>query len=786
MAEKVASLYAEVTAETKDAEQNLKGFKGSLDEAGGGATGMAGMVTSAAGMIGIAIAAITATALTMKQVFDFGAEGAQILQIRSVFEMLMGSVEAAPGILQQIQAATQGTVNELELMANTNKLLTGTEGDLQKALADNVPQLWAIANAASDMNPQLGTAAEMFAKITAAIQSGRATSLAQIGIAVKTSEVYGEYGAAVDKTGAALSKEQQQQALLNAVLEKGATVVAQAAGVNDQAADSIDRMNVALTDAGNSVKAVFAPGIAQAANSVTILLTSTEKINAALAQHNADVSKTAGSYQEYISEMKRAAAAAGQTVISSDAQRIALGNTRAMVGPLASSFQVLSAAEFDTLQSAEGITNAHQAMQPAMDAAKTGAEGLAEALPKVKAMQAAEEIRSAAAAAHALAVGQLAAAVASDALAAGLQGTIQEAMGSYSESMAGLVASQTNLTTQLEDALNRGWSPTSTKVMELNAQLTENQTQQAAAAAAMQAATAQMIYQQAAAGLDGQAALELARAMGVLSEQDYAVSTVIGALKTEFDANADSMISAAEGAGQYAASVEAMAKAVASLQAKGTPVTIDNIAKEMKALETTAAGGSTVDTVKAIAGAAPGLTEFAAGMVGLGESALPALENTNKAVDSIAKVPGVANPAATSVEGMVRPMDRAAKSASELAAAISKIKPVHVSVTINASSFESAITWIGKLRDAIIQLPAKKEINITVNAASGTGAPPPSPQPKKPPGAGGSMIVTPPTAEAQVETGAPINITNNIYNTLAAAILVQQQQDLLQRRIGAR
>jgi hypothetical protein len=320
--------------------------------------------------------------------------------------------------------------------------------------------------------------------------------------------------------------------------------------------------------------------------------------------------------------------------------------------------------------------------------------------------------------------------------------------------------------------------------MDLNAQLAENQSQQAAAAAAMQEATAQMIYQQAAAGLDAGASLELANAMGLLSEQDYSVASVVGILKTEFDANSDGMISAAEAARGYTKSIELMNKAVQNLQAAKMPITVDNIAKEMANLEGATAQGNTTETVKAIATAAPDLSAFSEGMDGIAEGSEKAADKTGDANTAIGATPNVAGPAATAIDGLNRALDPTAKLAGDLGTALKGIHNVSVHASANPESFQNAITWIHNLGAALDQLPASKTINVTVSAtASGTTTPPPS---SGPPTGGPKTAAESPPAGATTLTEAPVYITNNVYNPMAAAILAEQQWQLLQQRISSR
>lgn len=67
----------------------------------------------------------------------------------------------------------------------------------------------------------------------------------------------------------------------------------------------------------------------------------------------------------------------------------------------------------------------------------------------------------------------------------------------------------------------------------------------------MRPLTTELIYQQAAAGLDSAAALELARGLGLVDEKTYAATKKLQDLRTATDLNKDGMISAAEAANGF-------------------------------------------------------------------------------------------------------------------------------------------------------------------------------------------------------------------------------------------
>ncbi|MBN1535185.1 MAG: hypothetical protein JW908_00530 [Anaerolineales bacterium] len=171
-------------------------------------------------------------------------------------------------------------------------------------------------------------------------------------------------------------------------------------------------------------------------------------------------------------------------------------------------------------------------------------------------------------------------------LAAGISGQMGSAFDDYKGTIADLQKEEAELTAELEKAIRLGWSETSKKVTGLNNDLAANKAKQQEAAAAIKETTNALIYQQAAAGLDTYASLNLAKAMGVLSERDFAVASTIENLRQKFDDNADGMISASEGANTYASTVKQIVGALSRLDTAGTEVTVQSLTDELVKMTT--------------------------------------------------------------------------------------------------------------------------------------------------------------------------------------------------------
>lgn len=117
------------------------------------------------------------------------------------------------------------------------------------------------------------------------------------------------------------------------------------------------------------------------------------------------------------------------------------------------------------------------------------------------------------------------------------------------------------------------------ELQDLNDALEENKRLQEEAAKAIKDATTQMIYQTMAAGLDAETNLDLARKMGLISEQDYAIAYTMSMIQSEYDKNKDGAIDAAEAALGYNDAILVFTRVVTGLQSAGFDTTLDNMAK---------------------------------------------------------------------------------------------------------------------------------------------------------------------------------------------------------------
>lgn len=102
--------------ELRELEKDLGKTERATDKAG---SGFRSMAAAAAGMAAAAVAA----GVALKQGFDFAYAGAQLVATRERFDALTDSIGAGPGVLDDLRAATRGTVSDMELVASATDFM---------------------------------------------------------------------------------------------------------------------------------------------------------------------------------------------------------------------------------------------------------------------------------------------------------------------------------------------------------------------------------------------------------------------------------------------------------------------------------------------------------------------------------------------------------------------------------------------------------------------------------------------------------------------------------------
>ena len=152
---------------------------------------------------------------------------------------------------------------------------------------------------------------------------------------------------------------------------------------------------------------------------------------------------------------------------------------------------------------------------------------------------------------------------------------VKEAYDDYGAKLSDLQLDHDELLLKKQELLDQGWGPESEKIQAVNDKLAENEQKQKDVTTAMQGTLEQMLLNTAAAGLDAEAQLALARATGQIDEESYAALSAQQALKGQYDAG---LLTAQ----QYADNTMSLKDAIASLESKKVTITVDAILNEIR------------------------------------------------------------------------------------------------------------------------------------------------------------------------------------------------------------
>lgn len=486
---------------------------------------------------------------TFEKAFELGRQGAVFQQTTESFDGLLQKVGAAPDLLDQLRTASRGTVDDLTLMSSSLTLAAGAGDDFAKDLLNATPRLLEIAKASNKLNPTLGDTAFLFESIALGIKRGSPLILDNLGITVKLEEAYTEYAKTLGKAATELTSTEQKQALLNKVMAAGDTLIQQAGGSAAAATDDFDRLTASMENIGNEIKASLVPWLSRAAQALETLLTANRKFIEATKEHGAQVAATAGSYEEYAAEMERALKVQGlSTQLTEDGLRV-FAATGSGLRDVTAQYGVFSRGMYEAYLMANNLQGAYDGV----------AGGQARMNLTTEQVIAAQERLSQTTAELTEEQKKYLAELDKIALQAGLAGQIANAWDEYKQKSIEVRQENAALRVEIEKLIAEGVNPAGEEVQALTDKMDKNLTEQQKLAEATNKTTREFIYQKAVANMDEGAALELARALGVLSETDYSLARQVIDLTDRLNVNADTMITADEITQEYLAQIKLLA-----------------------------------------------------------------------------------------------------------------------------------------------------------------------------------------------------------------------------------
>lgn len=415
MGTKIASLYAEIGAETSKFEAGLKSTKAGLQDVGTQSKNFGskftGLMTGAARAVGVAGAAVAVFGATWEQAMDLGKQGANLLYAQSKFDNLSRSIGTTSDLLKNdLRNATKGLVSDAELVASAGDFMAL---GLAKS-HDEVVRLTKVAGALGmNMN-----------QLVLTLTNQTTMRFDALGVSV---DGFDERVEKLKATGMSAS-----DAFNEAFLQQAEEQIDTIGEKSESTAASFARLEAATQNLGDALKSKLAAPLASAADTMTIMLTAGEKMDASFKKHNTEIANTATSYKAYREEMVRAAEAAGKMYLND--YTIETQGMAAALDEAARSAGILTESEWNLEHS---IRTATSGVYDWNDAARESGTAASDAAPGIEAMAngfdaAADRAQKSADAAHAMGQATL------DMLTA--QDKLKEAEAAWKEGEAGDIA----------------------------------------------------------------------------------------------------------------------------------------------------------------------------------------------------------------------------------------------------------------------------------------------------------------------------------------------------------
>lgn len=215
---------------------------GQFSQLGGTAGALSGQIGQLAGSLG-GLGAIGAELGIIKTLGELAQAGAKIDATRQSFDALAISAGTTGDVLlTSLRAAAKGTVSDAELIQSANSGILLTGGTLAKEL----PRLLEIARASAQASgDDIGF---VFDSLVKGIARGSPQIIDNAKITLDAAGAFETYAASIGKSPDQLTRVEQQQATLNAVMAAGTDIIAKTGGAADTNAQAFARLGTALTN----------------------------------------------------------------------------------------------------------------------------------------------------------------------------------------------------------------------------------------------------------------------------------------------------------------------------------------------------------------------------------------------------------------------------------------------------------------------------------------------------------------------------------------------------------
>ena len=300
-----------------------------------------------------AIGGITAVSVAVNKIFDFGEQGAVIVQTEDKFDRLSESIgTTAEALSEDLHDATNGMMSDAELMAGaTNLMALG----LVKTHDEAVRMTRVVGVLGMDMN-----------QLVLTLTNQTTMRFDALGVSVAG---FDERVKKLKETGL-----DTNEAFTEAFLQQAEAQIGKVGDVADSAVAPFKRMQASMKNLGDTVKKDLSPYLANAADALNYILTWNEKITEAETEASERVARSAATWGDYtiaLFETKEAAygltnyeeklleAMREGTVVAGDAATMNEDQARAIAHVWAK-MEGLTEAEYELIRAQELVSTSNE------------------------------------------------------------------------------------------------------------------------------------------------------------------------------------------------------------------------------------------------------------------------------------------------------------------------------------------------------------------------------------------------------------------------------------------
>lgn len=242
MAIKIASLFAEIGADTKNLEKGLQDSKGKIE-------GVGGAFNSLKSTIVPAMAAATAAVVLFKKGIEFAKEGAALQRVEESSASLASSMGLdMDEILVAVRTASKGMVSDTDIMASASRaLLLGVGG--------NAEAMGKLMEVAAVRGRAMGlSTTQAFNDIVTGIGRNSRQILDNLGIVLDLDDAYEKYSKELGKNADQLTETEKKQAMMNAVIEDTVPLLEETGGLIVDNAGKWEQLGAAMKNVTDEKK----------------------------------------------------------------------------------------------------------------------------------------------------------------------------------------------------------------------------------------------------------------------------------------------------------------------------------------------------------------------------------------------------------------------------------------------------------------------------------------------------------------------------------------------------